>query len=273
MKKLIALCTFCLCLGLNAQEETLDEPRLESTAQDLQEIETSEEVNGPEPVITDIEEDVTKKMSEQETELEEKVVSENENTNEADHWYDFSGQQNRIQVRRDSLRQVRNASRYKMNTLLDTRRFAFGAFLEQTTKVTEIQSDPQILVGGRFSFVFNHHLNVGFAGYGLVSAVDWIPDENLDGDFLAMGYGGLMIEPEFAPQRIVHIGLPILLGAGGYGARDRDFDEFDEGDGFWVFEPGLNIDINVARFFKIGLGGSYRLGLGRAFWCKRPLIF
>lgn len=256
MKKIIALCAFCLYINGTAQEEVTPEPA--TTEQDLQPIEEVEEltdeaeeeaplfITPPKPEV--IEESATPASEESANDSEE-----------GEKWYDFSDQMNQQAEAKDSMREVKQANRYKMNTIMDSQRFALGAFIEQTSKVTQIDGDMHLLLGGRFSLVFNHHLNIGLAGYGLVSPVDWVPDSSLPGDYLLFGYGGLMIEPEFAPQRVIHVGIPMLLGAGGFGTRDDDFNTYENGDACWVFEPGLNIDINIARFFKIGLGGSYRL--------------
>jgi len=258
MKKIIALCTLCFFVNLSAQEEVNPNPEVEAVEQDLQPVEMTEENTEELPSAPVLDEVPTDSELQEAIETDVEAEMKKEESDTEDKWYDFSEQKERMQTQRDSARALRQSDRYKMNTIMDSKRFAFGAFLEQTTKVTEIDGDPQVLLGGRFSVVFNHHLNVGLAGYGLVSPVEWVPDESLPGDYLLFGYGGLMIEPVFAPQNVVHFSVPVLLGAGGYGTRDRDFDTYDEGDAFWVFEPGINMDINIARFFVIGLGGSFR---------------
>jgi len=258
MKKIIALCTLCFFVNLSAQEEVNPNPEVEAVEQDLQPVEMTEENTEELPSAPVLDEVPTDSELQEAIETDVEAEMKKEESDTEDKWYDFSEQKERMQTQRDSARALRQSDRYKMNTIMDSKRFAFGAFLEQTTKVTEIDGDPQVLLGGRFSVVFNHHLNVGLAGYGLVSPVEWVPDESLPGDYLLFGYGGLMIEPVFAPQNVVHFSVPVLLGAGGYGTRDRDFDTYDEGDAFWVFEPGINMDIKIASFFVIGLGGSFR---------------
>jgi|GEM_PF-3334172 len=275
MRLLLTLIALCLCLNGLGQTAETPSNEAESNTQDLQEVEVIEAIdntitppNSENPVVVPESETVDTISEPAPVEIQEPKSMENEtpsDENSDDKWYDFSEQMDqedpdkreRVVVREEE-RELKNSNRYRMNTILDSERFAFGAFLEQTSKLTFIDDDPHLMIGGRASLVFNHRLNMGVGGYGLVSPTKWKPDEDLNGEFLVFGYGGLIIEPEFSPQNIVHVGIPVLLGAGGYGTRDSDFDNFDEGDGFWVFEPGIEIDINVARIFQIGIGGSYR---------------
>jgi hypothetical protein len=41
--------------------------------------------------------------------------------------------------------------------------------------------------------------------------------------------------------------------------RPHGFGTFGETTAFFVVEPGLEVEVNITRFFKIGIGASYRL--------------
>jgi len=81
-----------------------------------------------------------------------------------------------------------------------------------------------------------------------------------------MGYGGLLIEPIIAYRSPVHISLPILIGAGGCGYQTftgmpQDFNPYsyhDDFQAFFVLEPGIDLEINLVKLVKLGLGASYR---------------
>jgi len=83
---------------------------------------------------------------------------------------------------------------------------------------------------------------------------------------LAGGYGGLLIEPVLAPFSPVHLAFPVIIGAGGVAYVNYNWWEYStyqnpvvtESDAFFVFEPGVELEFNVVRFMRIGIGASYR---------------
>lgn len=150
---------------------------------------------------------------------------------------------------------------------------SFGGFIGFNSRLTELNKQDALMVGGELSMVFGHSLNIGVAGYGLVTDVTAVnlseENQNL---FYEMGYGGLLIEPVFMSKRAVHFTVPLLFGAGGIGEskiRYFDVDQIDDpdfgdptflnNDVFLVFEPGLNLELNLLRFVRIYGGVSYRI--------------
>lgn len=86
-----------------------------------------------------------------------------------------------------------------------------------------------------------------------------------------MGYGGLFIEPVLFSKKAVHFSIPLLFGAGGIGESEMrllNIDQIDNpyyndpvylnSDFFLVFEPGLNMELNLLRFVRMYGGFSYR---------------
>jgi hypothetical protein len=84
---------------------------------------------------------------------------------------------------------------------------------------------------------------------------------------LAGGYGGFLLEPIIAGKSPVHVSFPILIGGGGvslvdmYGWEDWGHDpagyEYDY-DAFFVIEPAVELEFNLARFFRMAAAVSYR---------------
>lgn len=84
----------------------------------------------------------------------------------------------------------------------------------------------------------------------------------------AGGYGGILIEPILFPKYPVHVSFPILLGGGGI-ARSVLYNYYypyeytevfvENAEAFLIAEPGIEIEFNVARWMRLGLGASYRL--------------
>ncbi|MTI39177.1 hypothetical protein [Fulvivirga lutimaris] len=133
-------------------------------------------------------------------------------------------------------------------------------------KTTEIQDDIVLMPGVTGGMILNNHFVLGMGFYGIANEVDFVGVQPSTKQFLYGGYGGLMLGALIAPREIVHIYVPVLLGAGGAYITENDYrndngryiNEFDESSAFAVIEPGIEIELNVTKFFKIGMGASYR---------------
>ncbi len=128
--------------------------------------------------------------------------------------------------------------------------------------------------GGSGMLLINERLGLGVAGY---SARNFTPTAlNNSGLRMRYAYGGGQIEYTFAPHRLLHVSVPLLIGAGtarvdstnslsGWG-RGRDRDDWNNGsdnqNSFFVLQPGLRLETNVFRFAKLFVGANYRAVMG-----------
>lgn len=148
---------------------------------------------------------------------------------------------------------------------------SFGAFIGFGPRMTEINGQAALMMGGEINMIFDRSLNLGFAGYGLVTDVySNGRDEFENRYYLEMGYGGLHIEPVLWSKKLVHVTFPVLLGGGGVAETNyrfidtsvpsEDYWDFspNRSDFFLVAEPGVNAEINVTRFMRATGGVSYR---------------
>ena len=132
-----------------------------------------------------------------------------------------------------------------------------GGFGGPVVKFGNIYDESAVLVGGRGGWIIDHFLSLGGGGYGLVTEITTRPEE-----FLLMGYGGFEMEFIIASNRVLHSTIGTLVGAGGFTSQDRNFDSGaaaeNQGDAFFVMEPSVNAELNVARFMRVNAGVSYR---------------
>lgn len=155
-----------------------------------------------------------------------------------------------------------------------------GAWGGPSAHLTTIMGQSALLVGARGGWLIDHGITIGIVGHGLVTDVPrpeydvyraGLGDQLRRGSQFRMGYGGLLIEPIIAPMSPIHISLPILVGAGGCGYQTysfrsgNNFDPFDDLDdydddfqAFFVVEPGIELEVNVVKLVRIGIGASYR---------------
>lgn len=144
---------------------------------------------------------------------------------------------------------------------------AFGAL---DLKISDLKSERSLLVGAYGGFIINRRYLFGVAGYGIVTNVEFegiVPGEpNPKQLHLHGGYGGIIIGGTIAPKELVHISFPIVLGAGSIEVVDKDFfinnpadSEFTiENSVFFVAEPGIEVEFNITKYFRLGAGATYR---------------
>jgi hypothetical protein len=154
----------------------------------------------------------------------------------------------------------------------EKQKMANGGYGSFSVGYTQIDGQDAMVIGGRAAWVANHRFALGIAGRGFFN--NFIEDRYYDPNYnpnydpnysLAGGYGGIFVEPIVAWSYPVHVSFPILIGAGGVAATPSSWKYVDQynnyyysTDAFFVLEPGVDLEFNITKFFKIALGGSYR---------------
>lgn len=147
-------------------------------------------------------------------------------------------------------------------TLLGSGKISNGGFGGPVVKFTSINKHFGVLVGGQGGWIINHTFVIGAGGYGLVNN---IKIGNLlfgEQQLLNFGYGGVELHYINNSDRLVHYTVSLLIGGGGIGYRHPANWEWDwdtNTKSFFVMEPTVRVMLNVTSFFRIGLGGGYRL--------------
>jgi len=135
-----------------------------------------------------------------------------------------------------------------------------GGFGGPAVKVTSINGESAVLVGGRGGWIINHTFVFGGAGYGLVTNVNAKNTDSVH-QFIQMGYGGLDFEYIASSNDLVHLSLGLLIGGGTIGFKDENvgmFYNYRTTKSFFVLEPSAHANLNVTHFFRIVGGISYR---------------
>ena len=147
-------------------------------------------------------------------------------------------------------------------TLVDGE-FHSGGYGGPVWKVGLINGKVGMFSGGRGGWIINHRVAIGGGGYSLLFNIDTdAVSENGKPLYLDMSYGGFEIEYIHHSDRLVHWTIHTLLGRGAVKLKEHNPNEAKESDSFYILEPSFNIDLNVASWFRIGFGGSYRIALG-----------
>ena len=137
-------------------------------------------------------------------------------------------------------------------------------------KVGTFKDQRALIMGGYGGLVINRRYLFGIAGYGLVTDIEFegtIPGDTATKTLnLYGGYGGVLIGASIAPKELIHISIPIVLGAGAFEVEDKNFfsnnladaDFVVENSVFFVVEPGIEVEFNISNHFRLGFGATYR---------------
>lgn len=165
---------------------------------------------------------------------------------------------------------------YEPATLLRNGGRPTGGFFSPTVRVTEVNEQTAMMIGAQLAVVLGHQFNVGLVANVMLSEVElygfspqppqyYLPPPPR---FLEMGYAGLLLEPVFFDKSLVHFTVPTVVGVG-LGSRNYyrvwesgyyDY-QMHKSDLFFVLEPGVNLEVNIARPLRLFAGGAYRFVL------------
>lgn len=140
---------------------------------------------------------------------------------------------------------------------------AYGAF---SFGYSQIDGKDAFVSGTRAAFILDHSLAIGLGGYGFVSDLNYdeIMNEQPVNVGLAGGYGGFFVEPILASRFPVHVSFPVLFGIGGVGLTedsgwwDHYYNYNPKADVYLVVEPSAELELNLAKFFRMSAYVSYR---------------
>ncbi len=164
-----------------------------------------------------------------------------------------------------------------VKTIFGNEPFTSGGFGAPVLKVTAIDGQTSLFVGGRGGWVINKTFVIGGGGYGLVTHT---PVSGLPSTSLQVGYGGGELEYIFASDEAIHASLMMLIGAGGAqmhaDSLGGGMNNWERGNlastTFFVFEPQVNVELNLTRWFRIGAGVSYRYTNGASMTVQQATI-
>jgi len=145
----------------------------------------------------------------------------------------------------------------------------YGGYFAPVVRFTDVKGSFATLVGIRGAWTVHRTLSLGFGGYGMATQNVEMDPAEIGGDFnetyyLQMGYGGMEVGFIQSSNQLVHFTSHILVGGGGvcytedWERECGDDDHVLDSDAFFVLEPSVDVELNVAKPFRIGLGASYR---------------
>jgi hypothetical protein len=130
---------------------------------------------------------------------------------------------------------------------------------------TLIDGKNACIINARGGVVLGHNLALGLTGTGFMNEYTENPALNKKVSMVG-GYGGFFVEPIIFPRSGVHVSFPVTAGIGGISYttfKDNDDEwndenENEEGQAYFVIEPGFEVEFNLFRFMRMSVFGTYR---------------
>lgn len=138
----------------------------------------------------------------------------------------------------------------KEETILGSRGLRLsGAWGGTKSQITTFGETNSFLNGGYGGLEFGNALFVGYGGYTLTNDVKW--DNVVDQDF-NFEWNGPILGYGLNNWKRVHPTFTLQAGQGKIWFRE------DAKDKVFVMQPSAGVELNVFRWFHIGLDGGYR---------------
>lgn len=127
---------------------------------------------------------------------------------------------------------------------------AWGGF---SYNMTSVGADNVTLRGGFGGVEFGKSFFVGWGSYRTDNGF-FIRD--LTSDRFDMDYNGLILGYTPNAYKVFHLKGNVLIGGG-----DVTNSDTFESDNFFVIQPSIGVEVNIFRWFRLGLDGGYRVML------------
>ena len=151
-------------------------------------------------------------------------------------------------------------------SLFGSEKFTFGGLGGPIIKFSQLGNGVITTIGGRGLFTINRLISIGGGGYGMVAQSQL----TLGGEeIVKFGYGGPGIGLKLFAHKLIHIDFFNLFGFGGMQLKNSN-----KKGALFIIEPELNAELNLTKFWKLGLGASYRFAIaGKALEMDSTALF
>lgn len=146
---------------------------------------------------------------------------------------------------------------------LVTNNISRGGYGGPVFKVGTINGKAGFLSGGRGALILNHKVAIGGGSYSMISDIkldQLSSNENML--YMDMSYGGFEIEYIYDREKMVNWTVHTMIGGGTVRLSEHNPDVSIEKNNLFIVEPGINMDIKVFNYLRIGIGACYRITSG-----------
>ncbi len=161
---------------------------------------------------------------------------------------------------------AQGGSNYIFNSKSDVKQ---SYFIGPELKIARLIEGYQLYAGFKGAVLFNERIALGLSAGGFVTETVFESYEDPGDATLLntiMGYGGFYFDYIIHTRSPVQVSFPMVIGGAGVmlfrpeeTAGVNTNDKLIEGGVFIIYEPGINLEVNITNFLRMGLGIGYRL--------------
>ena len=147
-----------------------------------------------------------------------------------------------------------NAQDDEIQTLFGSQALHIGGFGGPFMSFTTIDGQFAHMMGGGGGIIMNNFF-IGGYGVGLTNSIPYLgsTDERIN-----FGHGGFWLGYNFASRKLVHPAFHLQIGWGSVKPASQQGDPLRDGDNVFVLVPTIEAEMNITKYFKLGVGGDYR---------------
>jgi hypothetical protein len=139
-----------------------------------------------------------------------------------------------------------------------------GVFGAPVIKFSSMAGQNAILAGGRFGWVIDSSIVLGGGIYAMESSVKTNIVDPVSGQDVLLNFncGGVELEYIFFPGNYIHASADMFIAGAGstYGVSNKSVPHSSYfSQNLLLFEPQLNIEFNIVKWFHFDTGVSYRI--------------
>ncbi|MBN2613742.1 MAG: hypothetical protein JXB00_19450 [Bacteroidales bacterium] len=147
-----------------------------------------------------------------------------------------------------------NAQEDEIQTLFNGQPLKISGFGGPAMNFTTFNDEFAFMMGGGGGLMINN-LFIGGYGTGIANTIQY---EDTD-DELSFGHGGFWLGYTLYPNKLVHLSIQTQMGWGKVDRMNSRHEMLENIDKIFVITPIIEAEMNVTRYFRIGLGGQYRI--------------
>jgi hypothetical protein len=142
-------------------------------------------------------------------------------------------------------------------TIFDNKELRISGMGGPFMQFTAIAGEFGHMMGGGGAVILNDFF---FGGYGL-GLTNSIPDyvNQNPNNRLSIGHGGFWLGYTLFGEKPIHISISSMIGWGELGILENDGYYPFIRDNIFVLAPTLEVELNLTRYFRLGVGASYNL--------------
>ncbi len=165
----------------------------------------------------------------------------------------------------ESMRDIfKNKNDDDPQTLFSMEEVSFSGFGGPVLTIGKIGDNYSVFTGGKGAAIISNTVLIGGGGYGMVTPtkrqdITGIRYTGTD-KYVAFGYGGGLLGMNLLQKKLINFSAYSIIGGGGLDTYSNSTGDAGSGnsDACFVLEPTLQTNVNMARWFRLGLGVSYR---------------